>query len=309
MINPFEYQQIQSRFSLSLSHQNSRWRRYEVNFPIAFPGIFHNSLTAYGDYYQSASCEKAPLVILVHGWGDHSAIPMQMLARSLAGKGTNAFVLYLPFHSRRLPVEMKPRSPVFTPEEWFNGYRVAVTDVRQVIDWTKIVTKIDCSRIAIIGLSMGAFVGSIAMGIDRRIRAGVFIVSGGNTGKISQLNRIGTFRRRYRTSEQVYAVQQADYALYLEQVVEQGWEHVEPSRQSFLIDPLTFAGQLRFRPVLTINATWDEFIPREAARDFQSACGPCETMWLPLSHSTIWLCYPLIARRIHRFLRSAFETT
>ncbi|MDP2920529.1 MAG: alpha/beta fold hydrolase [Dehalococcoidia bacterium] len=290
-----------------MTDSNSYWRQYTVTFPVAIPGSLYENNTAYGDYYQTLRAGKAPLAILVHGWGDHSTIPMRMLARGLARKGIHAFVLYLPFHSRRLPPEMKERAPNFTPEEWFTGYRVAVTDVRKILDWAQIVTEIDASRIALVGLSLGAFVGAIAMGIDERINAGVFIVSGGNSSKIQQFSRFSAFRRRYRVSAAEYEEYQVKYKQYLEEIAVQGWENVTPSRQYFLIDPLTYAGRLKGRRLLMINALWDELIPRVAARDFQRACAPCETMWLPASHTTIWLLYPLVASRIERFLRTVFH--
>jgi len=45
-------------------------------------------------------------------------------------------------------------------------------------------------------------------------------------------------------------------------------ENVTPVRKSFLTDPMTFAHLLQQRPLLMINALWDEFIPKEATLDF-----------------------------------------
>jgi pimeloyl-ACP methyl ester carboxylesterase len=201
---------------------------------------------------------------------------------------------------------MKKRSPNFTSEEWFDGYRIAVTDTKQVLDWAETRDEIDKDREAVIGLSLGAFVNSIAMGIDDRISAGVFIVSGGNSAKIQQYSRFAKFRKQYRFKQKDYEDYQKSYGQYLQDVAIRGWENVPPARQSFLIDPLTYSYRLQKRPVLMINALWDEFIPRETTLDLQKACGGCELIWLPTSHATIWLFYPLIARRIYRFLRTTF---
>ena len=57
--------------------------------------------------------------------------------------------------------------------------------------------------------------------------------------------------------------------------------------------------------MLMVNARWDEFIPREAVEDVWRACGKPEIMWLPTTHAGSWLYYPLIKRRVHRFLRDA----
>jgi pimeloyl-ACP methyl ester carboxylesterase len=306
MTNSFSYDAIQPHFNVRQLQQNKHWRRYAIDFLIAFPGIYLESNTAYGEYLRANTLHKAPLVILIHGWGDHSAFPLHFLARKLARRGIHCFILYLPFHSRRLPTEMKKRNFNFTPEEWFNGYRIAVTDVRQILDWVETREEIDKDKVGVIGLSLGAFVGSIAMGIDDRINAGVFIVSGGNSAKIQQYSRFAKFRKQYRFEQKDYDDYQTSYSKYLQDISVKGWENVSADRQYFLIDPLTYTHRLKNRPVLMINALWDEFIPKECTLDFQKACGECELIWFPTSHATIWLFYPLVAGRINRFLHTTF---
>jgi hypothetical protein len=73
-----------------------------------------------------------------------------------------------------------------------------------------------------------------------------------------------------------------------------------------MIDPMTYACNLRQRPLLMINARWDEAVSAAAALDFWEACGQPEIMWLPATHATIWLWYPLILRKIAGFLRAGF---
>ena len=114
------------------------------------------------------------------------------------------------------------------------------------------------------------------------------------------------FRRRYRLSREVYEATQKQYTGYIEQEAARGWENVEPPQRNYFIDPMTYAHRLKTRPLLMLNALWDEFVPREATLDFQHACGDCPLVWFPTTHSTIWVLYPLIASRIYGFLRGAF---
>src|SRR4030042_4855096 len=155
MTNPFSYDAIQPRFNVRQLRQNKHWRRYTIGFLIAFPGLYPESNPAYVQYLRANTLHKAPLVILIHGWGDHSTFPLHFLARKLARRGIHCFILYLPFHSRRLSTEMKKRSPNFTPEEWFDGYRLAVTDVKQILDWVETREEIDKDKVAVVGLSLG----------------------------------------------------------------------------------------------------------------------------------------------------------
>ena len=119
------------------------------------------------------------------------------------------------------------------------------------------------------------------------------------------LSKAGIYRKRYPQTEVEYRETQNAYAAYLEEVSEKGFESVIPSRQSFLTDPLTYAGYLKERPVLMINARWDRYIPRETAIEFWQACGKPLIEWIPTGHATIWFWYPVIRRLITNFLKTS----
>jgi len=305
-MNPYSYPSSEPYFNLHLKETTRKWERYAVDFLTAHPARYKGNNTAWGEYFCPLGVEHAPLAILLHGMGDLSAIPCKLLARALVKRGLACFILYLVFHSSRMPEGVKNRLPVLTPEEWFEGYQVSVIDVRQVVDWASSREEINREQITVMGISFGGFISAIAMGVDRRIKAGVFLVSGGNSEKMMWLCRSRSFKREYSRTEAEYNDLQSSYAQYLSEIVEKGFENVNPTRKSFLTDPMTFASCLRERPVLMVNALWDEFIPRKAALDFWEACGKPEIVWYPATHAFIWLLYPLISRKVTRFLTSTF---
>lgn len=307
-INPYTYANIKPDFSLQLIKQNKYYRHFNVTFPVASLNYYHGGEIAKGEYFETVKNNGAPLAILVHGWGDHSVVPFRLMIPELLKKGFACFILYQPFHDSRFPEEMKPRLNHLTPDEWFTGYQMAVTDIRRIIDWASENNHSELRKVAVVGLSLGAFVSSIAMGIDPRINAGVFLVHGGNTGKITQLSRISHFRKGLRHPIKEYEKSQRNYSEYLQEVVSKGFENVFPEQKSFLIDPLTYAHLLKGRPSLMINALWDEFIPEVASIDFWQACGQCKRIVLPATHASIWLWYPLITRKIDAFLSSSLKT-
>jgi cephalosporin-C deacetylase-like acetyl esterase len=191
-------------------------------------------------------------------------------------------------------------------DEWFDIYRTSVIEVCQIADWASSRPELHEGRLAVFGISFGGFVSGIAMGVDERIGAGIFFVSGGNSGMIAQKARSRILLRNYRSSEAEYHENQETYARYLAEVTEKGFEDVVPPTNNFLIDPMTYAHRLRQRPVLMINARWDVFIPREATEAFWQKCGQPEIVWLSGGHSSIWLWYPVIKRKMNTFLRFAF---
>lgn len=305
-MNPYDYVNGGFRYNLNLMETTPRWRRYSVDFPTAHPTRYEKNNTVRGEYFRPQGVNKAPLAILVHGMGDHGAIPCKFLARTLAKKGIPSFILYQVFHSSRMPETVKSRFYELSPEEWFESYQISVVDIRQVIDWANNMPEIDREQIAVIGVSFGGFVSSIAMGIDQRIKAGVFLVSGGNSSKMMwQANRRYKEKFNYNYTEAKYNQLQSEYREYLAEVAKKGFSGVNPAEPSFLTDPMSYAHLLRERPVLMINALWDEAVPREATLDFWEECGKPDISWFPATHPTLWLWYPLITRKIIGFLNTA----
>jgi dienelactone hydrolase len=305
-MNPYDYSNDNGHFNLHLMHQTARWLRYTVDFPPAFRTRHGKGEVVRGDYFQPRGSGKAPLVILLHGSGDVSLVPCRWLARSLAQKGIACFVPRIILHSSRLSGAGLRHTPHLSDEEWFEIYRTAVVEVRQIVDWSGTRAELDARMVGVLGVSFGGFVSAISMAVDERISAATLIVSGGNSGKIVQRSKARVLTKGYRTTEAEYRAGQEQYARYLAEVAEKGFEDVVPPRQSYLNDPMTFVGYLRQRPLLMINACWDEFIPREATLEFWEACDRPAITWLPGTHSAIWLWYPLIRRRIGSFFESAF---
>ena len=305
-MNPYSYQSGEPHFNLHLKETTSKWLRYAVDFPTAHPTQYEENNTVRGEYFQPQGAHRAPLAILVHGWGDRSLIPCKLLARTLVKRGIACFILYLVFHSSRMPEVVRNRLPVLTPEEWFEGYQISVIDVRQVIDWASRRPEINKEQIAAIGISLGGFVSAIAMGIDKRITAGVLLVAGGNSEKITWMSRSEAITKGHSCTEAECHQIHSYYPQYLAEVAEKGLENVTPAKECFLTDTMTFAPYLRKRPILMLNALWDEAIPRQATLDFWQACDKPAITWYPATHVTIWLWYPFISRKVAGFLTSTF---
>lgn len=305
-MNPYSYPSSETRFDLHLKDTTPRWLRYVVDFPTAHPTCYEENNTVRGEYFRPREADHAPLAILLHGMGDRSVIPCKLLARDLVRRGIACFILYLVFHSSRMPEVIKKRLPALTSEEWFEGYQISVIDVRQVIDWASSRAEINKEQIATIGISLGGFISAIAMGVDKRIGAGVFLVAGGNSEEITWRSKSQAIRMGLNCTEAECHHIHSSYPRYLAEVSEKGFENVIPAKECFLTDAITFASYLRKRPVLMINALWDGTIPKQATLDFWEACGKPAIVWLPGNHVTIWFCYPLISKKIAGFLKSAF---
>jgi esterase/lipase len=305
-MNPYSYQNNNvQEATLYLNKDNNKHLHYSLQFPSAIDTGYPENSIVKAELYLPKLEHKVPMAILVHGMGDYSVFPCRLLARSLLKQGVACLIPYLTTHSKRAPLVMREKLPYLTPEQWFQVYQVSVVDIRQLVDWANTRAEIDMERLFVVGVSLGGFVSAIAMGVDKRIKAGILIVTGGNSNKLSWLSKDDRYRKRYRRTENEHLDVQSNYAMYLEEVSRKGFENVITDDRSFLTDPLTFANDLKDRPVQMINATYDKYIPREAAIDLWQACGKPPIKWIPSGHVSLWLWYPAIRKSIISFLKSS----
>lgn len=305
-MNPYNYKRQKISADVQLKETTSRWLRYAVNFPTAYP-IYNENSHVRAEYFQPRNVKNTPLAIVIHGWGDRSAIPCQLLARTLVKKGYAAFIFYLVFHTSRMPKTMTSHMPYLNTEDWFEGYCASVIEIRQIVDWAASRPELDKERIAVLGISLGGFVSEIAMGVDDRIKAGVFMVAGGNSETITWNTKNDAIVKGHGCTQAECREIRSHYPQYAAEVAQKGVDNVVPLNHCFLTDALTFAPYLRDRPVLMLNAKWDKTIPKEATLEFWEACNKPALRWMSGSHVTFWLWYPAIAKEITSFLGMTFS--
>ena len=302
-MNPFDYDQGTGSFDLKPVLSNSLHDVFKVSFTTAAVPKIIGTDTVNAEYYLPKTDHSSPFVILLHGMGRTSVIPPTLMARLLADSGIACFVPRLVVHPSRTPKLSAGRRRL-SPEEWLDAYRASVIETRQIIDWAQNRTEIDPARIAVLGISFGAFAAAITMGRDKRVSAGVLIECGGNSININRLSAV--MRTRYPGPALDHEKLLAEYSSFLEEVARVGFDSAKPAHQSFLNDPLTYAGDLKGRPLLMINAKNDELIPPATARDLWNATGRGDILWLPGMHITVWIRYRAISRKVKSFLTSVF---
>ena len=125
-----------------------------------------------------------------------------------------------------MPETVRKRMPALSSEEWFEGYRMSVIELRQIVDWVRSRPEINHEQIAVMGISLGGFISAIAMGIDERLRAGVFIAMGGNSEVITWKSKADTFRKGSICTKAECRQVHTYYPQYLAEVAEKGFQDV-----------------------------------------------------------------------------------
>jgi predicted esterase len=302
-MHPFDYVKNESLVRMRLGGTSPLRQRYEIEFPSACPAGFTEGNTVYADYYAPRDT-RAPLLILSHGYGDLSLAPCLSLARLLARDGIAVIVLYLPFHTRRLPPDYRAESAMADSRTWFEFNRKAVVEIQQVVDWAYTRPEIVRERIGVAGISLGGMVSAIAMAVDPRIKAGIFITIGGNLEEVSWGGRMGGKQLGHSCTREECHAAYAQYPDYMRKVAEKGVANVAPAKECFLTDPLTYSGYLRERPILMINGKDDEIVSEQATLTLWEGCGKPRLIWAAGSHAGTYCQSTLISTEIIKFLGS-----
>jgi len=169
-----------------------------------------------------------------------------------------------------------------------------VMDVMEGIDWLDAQSFVDRDRVGIVGVSMGAIISSIVAGADPRIRAGVFILGGGDLAGIlfsSTEPTVVSLRNRIEEEEDLTS----------EELL------AEVGRRLRNVDPLTYAGRLDPNRILMIDAYFDHVIRRRYAMALWKAAGEPSMVMLPTGHYSAALFLDYAQRLALAHFQKVFE--
>jgi hypothetical protein len=148
-----------------------------------------------------------------------------------------------------------------------------VVEVRQALDWLAQQPSIDTDRIGLIGMSLGALVGSLTSGVEPRIRSEVLLLGGGDLPGIIFSTREKPFvKMRNRLMQ--------ERGVSLEQLKQEAEKILAP------VEPLNYAYRLPPSNVLMINAYFDQTIPKPYTLKLWERIGKPRLIFVPTGHYT-----------------------
>jgi dienelactone hydrolase len=249
-------------------------------------------------YDEGKATGAKPLVIVLPVWGV-SAYPSETIAASLRGQGEGA-INVLQVHGDQMLFDWVALGDARSEAElqrllalMVERFIDMVIDVRRLVDWAQTRPEVDTRRIALIGFSMSAIVGSIVLTNEPRIDAGVLVVGGADLHEILAACN----GRMQRTRESI--VQRFGWS------IEEFREEIEAPLAA--INPVRFAGRLAPDRVLIIEAGQDSCMPESARERFWVAMGRPERVSYQYDHRTTFLAMTFLGgndlqSHIHRFL-------
>ncbi len=206
---------------------------------------------------------KAPCLVILHGLGGSKEM-MAGLARFAAGAGYASLVIDEYGQGERTPDHTGTQA-----EQLARAVRQTVVDVRRGLDYLGTRPDINAQKIGLVGISLGAIIGTVTAGVDPRLKATALVSGGGDWGLI-----LKTLSSRHAVvgGRSTAGFQQADWT----------------KLSAFLApeDPLTFAPHIAPRSLLMLHGRKDDTIVPQAAQElFDAARQPKEIQWFaPYGH-------------------------
>ncbi|MGD0265978.1 MAG: hypothetical protein ABSD47_13640 [Candidatus Methylomirabilota bacterium] len=261
-------------------------------FLVTFPSPVQTGLPANDRvaafYFLPRTPGPYPALPILHALGSEKARLEKWVGRKFAQRGFAALLLVLPHHMmRRADGGLWDAIRRGDADAILATGQQAVLDLRRALDWFDGRDEIAHDRMAVLGISLGAMVAAVALGVEDRLKAGVLILGGGDPAHLVWSSFLA---RRFRRRLERQGLTQ--------EVLRQRWAP---------IDPLSFAGGARGKALYMVNARWDCVIPRHSVERLWQALGRPKIDWLPGGHYTTFLFAPWILSWAHRFLQDHLE--
>jgi dienelactone hydrolase len=119
----------------------------------------------------------APAALLLHGAGSHKGTMSDTAGMSLLARGVASLAIDLPLHGDRR--DAAAMAALRNPLELVKRWRGALADVDAALDFLAGYPDLDGGRLAVVGYSLGSFLGVSAAARDRRVRC-VVVAAGGD---------------------------------------------------------------------------------------------------------------------------------
>ncbi len=217
----------------------------------------------------ASATHPVPCIVVLHGLGGSKEL-MAGFCRALATAGYASLAIDLYGQGERAPANQKGAvSANQLQQNLVQSVTQTTRDVRRALDYLGTRRDINPRRLGLAGLSLGAIIGTVAAGVDTRIKATVLVSGGGGWGEILRV-----LSARYATYNGHAVTGRQDLNWPLINIL------LAPN------DPLTFAPHIAPRALFMVNGRQDATIPPARAEALYAAAQSApsanvQIRWLP----------------------------
>jgi fermentation-respiration switch protein FrsA (DUF1100 family) len=285
----FGYQAQPGLVQVSPEKPAESFQEYRLSWSSPFVSPYPENNLVRASFFVPKGDRRFPAVIVLHGWREKKFDIEEELCRLLTRNNMAALFLVLPYHGPRTPKGSASGSLMVNsdPSQIIKAFRQSIMDIGSAIDWLQTQPQVISDKIGIIGISLGAIVANLAMGVEPRLKAGVSLVGGGDISYIlwHSLLTMGIKSR----------------------MEDAGISYESLQEKLRCIDPLTYTNQNLPRHLLMVNGNQDPILPRRAAEEYWEAVGKPPIIWLPTGHYGPFLTQNRLFQLAADYLQSQFS--
>ena len=263
--------------------RTARYAVHHLTFPSPVTTPVAESNTVHGEYYVPRPARGAGPAALVLHILDGRFLVARAVCRYFAGQGTPALLVMMPYYGPRRP---KGRSLAGyyreDPRRILDALRATALECRRAACWLQTRPEVAPDRIGVVGVSLGAIAGALAVGVDPRFTRNVLVLGGGDPAAILW--------------------HAPETAVVRAALVELGYSRERVQALAAGVDPIRFAGRVDPKTTLMINALADKTVPRDCTVRLWKAMGRPPIEWLLSGHYSAILYIPAILPTAHHFV-------
>jgi len=252
-------------------------------------------------------------IVFLHGIGPNNVPYLEWYGRYFKKLGYRTSVVILPYHLSRKPNEVEDGDPFYSPEpqECTVLFHNSVKDVRRTIDLLETFDDFSENKLYLMGVSFGGIIGTMTLALDKRVKKGILMITGGNWRWINFYSPYtGKVRERYAKEKNSFGCDSEEYCKKYRSdaanFVKNNINSIDDIFQKTPIscyhyDPLSYAKFVN-QPVLYIKALFDKIMPHKATNDLQKLLPNKKVKRLLSGHKSSYLFKRTVGRWVTNFI-------
>jgi len=282
-LSRFRLKREDLRWVLSYDSATENYLVADLTFPSEIQTRWPEANTVFGEYYVPKVTGKVPAAIVLDVLSGDFVVA-RTVARSLADKGIAALALHMPFFGRRRPKD-DGSAGMFSGDVSFarEAMTQAVIDIRSAALWLRTRKEVDADKTGIVGVSLGAVIGALCIGVDNSFSKSALVLGGGDIAQIIW---------SAAETEQLRA-----------ELLKKGYTLERLREELSAVDPLTYAERINPRTVVMFNGKKDQTVTGDCTVKLWEKAGRPRIVWYDTSHLGIVIYANKIIEETVNFIR------
>jgi cephalosporin-C deacetylase-like acetyl esterase len=286
LLKRFDVPAVDFKYQKKLLQENNDYKLWKVTFPSPVISPDPENNTVWCEYFESKTPGPKQTIIVLHILENDFTLP-RIICHTMASSGMNAMLVKMAYYGERRPKDpARQKSITKNVDTLLNGVCQTVTDVRRAAEFLASQNGVDPKQIGICGVSLGALVGSLTIGVDGNFPKAAIILGGADLASVITSTDLNI--KELRDCFKANGLTEKD------QIV----------KTLVPIEPLTYLSRAQNTDVLLINAKDDKIIPVQCTQSLVAALPHAKIQWFNAGHNSMIVHFVTAIQTVIHFFQS-----